>query len=122
MEMSLNQLEKSCGVSHSSISWFFRKKGFLPIGTRKGAGKTGNHEYVYGEDACKAAIEFYSGNKEKESSKNESQKPSAQNNTDVVSALLLILESMEKQNSLMERIATALEKLPQEFDEDASVN
>lgn len=69
MEMSLNQLEKSCGVSHSSISWFFRKKGFLPIGTRKGAGKTGNHEYVYGEDACKAAIEFYSGNKEKESPK-----------------------------------------------------
>ena len=122
MEMSLNQLEKSCGVSHSSISWFFRKKGFLPIGTRKGAGKTGNHEYVYGEDACKAAIEFYSGNKEKESSKNESQKPSEQNNTDVVSALLLILESMEKQNSLMERIATALEKLPQEFDEDGSAN
>ena len=122
MEMSLNQLEKSCGVSHSSISWFFRKKGFLPIGTRKGAGKTGNHEYVYGEDACKAAIEFYSENKEKESSKNESPKPSAQNNTDVVSALLLILESMEKQNSLMERIATALEKLPQEFDEDVSAN
>lgn len=113
MEMSLNQLEKSCGVSHSSISWFFRKKGFLPIGTRKGAGKTGNHEYVYGEDACKAAIEFYSENKEKESSKNESQKPSAQNNTDAVSALLLILESMEKQNSLMERIATALEKAHQ---------
>jgi hypothetical protein len=122
MEMSLNQLEKSCGVSHSSISWFFRKKGFLPIGTRKGAGKTGNHEYVYGEDACKAAIEFYSENKEKESSKNESPKPSAQNNTDVVSALLLILESMEKQNSLMDRIATALEKLPQEFDEDVSAN
>lgn len=122
MEMSLNQLEKSCGVSHSSISWFFRKKGFLPIGTRKGAGKTGNHEYVYGEDACKAAIEFYSENKEKESSKNESPKPSAQNNTDVVSALLLILESMEKQTSLMERIATALEKLPQEFDEDGSAN
>ena len=122
MEMSLNQLEKSCGVSHSSKSWLYRKKGFLPIGTRKGAGKTGNHEYVYGEDACKAAIEFYSENKEKESSKNESQKPSAQNNTDVVSALLLILESMEKQNSLMERIATALEKLPQEFDEDGSAN
>ena len=122
MEMSLNQLEKSCGVSHSSISWFFRKKGFLPIGTRKGAGKNGNHEYVYGEDACKAAIEFYSENKEKESSKNESPKPSAQNNTDVVSALLLILESMEKQNSLMDRIATALEKLPQEFDEDVSAN
>lgn len=122
MEMSLNQLEKSCGVSHSSISWFFRKKGFLPIGTRKGAGKTGNHEYVYGEDACKAAIEFYIENKEKESSKNESPKPSAQNNTDVVSALLLILESMEKQNSLMDRIATALEKLPQEFDEDVSAN
>lgn len=122
MEMSLNQLEKSCGVSHSSISWFFRKKGFLPIGTRKGAGKTGNHEYVYGEDACKAAIEFYSWNKEKETSKNESPKPSAQNNTDVVSALLLISESMEKQNALMERIATALEKLPQEFDEDISAN
>lgn len=122
MEMSLNQLEKSCGVSHSSISWFFRKKGFLPIGTREGAGKTGNHEYVYGEDACKAAIEFYSGNKEKETSKNESPKPSAQNNTDVVSALLLISESMEKQNALMERIATALEKLPQEFDEDISAN
>lgn len=122
MEMSLNQLEKSCGVSHSSISWFFRKKGFLPIGTRKGAGKTGNHEYVYGEDACKAAIEFYSGNKEKESPKNESSKTSAQNNTDVVSALLLILESMEKQNALMERIATALEKLPQEWDEDGSAN
>ena len=122
MEMSLNQLEKSCGVSHSSISWFFRKKGFLPVGTRKGAGKTGNHEYVYGEDACKAAIEFYSENKEKESSKNESPKPSAQNNTDMVSALLLISESMEKQNALMERIATALEKLPQEFDEDISAN
>lgn len=110
--MSLNQLEKSCGVHHSSISCFFRKNGFLPTGTRKGVGKTGNPEYVFGEEACKAAIEFYSVNKAKESPKNESPKPSAQNNTDMVSALLLVSESMEKQNAILERIASALEKAP----------
>ena len=113
MEMSLNQLGKTCGVNHSSISSFFRRNNFLPIGTRKGAGKTGNHEYVYGEDACKAVIEFYSKNKEKESPKNESPKPSAQNNTDAVAALMLITESMEKQNAILERIASALEKAHQ---------